>query len=43
MDLINRLLADEEFVGSLPPDGSSQDSDVQMEMGDEWCPPGVHL
>lgn len=30
-------------IGSLPPDGSSQESDVQMEMGDEWCPPGVHL
>ena len=30
------------MAGWLQPEGSGQQFNVQMEIGDQWCPSGVH-
>jgi len=36
-------LVDEELVGWLHPEGSGQWLNIQMEIGDKWCPSGLHI
>ncbi|KAK4829840.1 LOW QUALITY PROTEIN: hypothetical protein QYF61_006850 [Mycteria americana] len=36
-------LVDEELVGWSHPEGSGQQLNVQMEIGDKWCPSGVRI
>ena len=33
---------DGELIGWSHPEGSGQWLNVQMEIGDKWCPSGVH-
>ena len=33
---------DKELIGMSHPEGSGQRLNVQMEIGDKWCPLGVH-
>jgi len=34
---------DKEMVAWWHPEGSGQQLNVQMEIGDKWCPSGVHI